>query len=135
MTSSSDERIVVDASAVVELLLGSSRAPAVRQLVAGAAVAAPDLLNAEVLSAFRRLEAAGRVNTRQAEHAVELLAVAPIERFATAHLSREVWRRRHNMSAYDATYVALAAALECPLVTADQRLAAAPDTGIAMVGV
>ena len=135
MTSSSVERIVIDASAVVELLLGGSRARAVRQVLGAAGAAAPDLLNAEVISAFRRFEASGIVGARRAGEAILRLADAPIERLTTKQLSLDVWRLRHNLTSYDATYVALAAALDCPLLTADGAMAQAPNIGVAVVRV
>lgn len=135
VTSSSVERIVVDASAVVELLLGGARAQAVRQVIGVASPAAPDLLNAEAISAFRRFEAAGVVGARRAWEAIALLADAPIERLTTAQLSLDVWRLRHNLSSHDATYVALAVALDCPLLTADHGITQAPDIGIPVVTV
>ena len=135
MTSSSVERTVIDASAVVELLLGGSRARVVRQVIAAASPAAPDLLNAEVISAFRRFEASGAVEACRAEEAILRLADAPIERLTTAQLSLDVWRLRHNLTSYDATYLALAAALDCPLLTADRGLAQAPNIGVPVVWV
>ena len=129
------ERLVLDASATVELLLGGRRAQAVRRVLEGARLVAPDLLNAEVISAFRRFEAAGAVEADRAAEAIERLADAPIERLPTTHLSLDVWRLRHNLSAYDATYVALAAALGCPLLTADEGIARAPGTAVAVVKV
>ncbi len=53
----------------------------------------------------------------------------------TKQLSLDVWRLRHNLTSYDATYVALAAALDCPLLTADGGMAQAPNIGVAVVGV
>ena len=135
MTSSSVERIVIDASAVVELLLGGSRARAVRQVIGVASPAAPDLLNAEVISAFRRLEASGVIGARRAGEAILRLADAPIERLTTKQLTLDVWRLRHNLTSYDATYLALAAALDCPLLTADSAMARAPNIGVPVVGV
>jgi len=135
VTSSSVERIVIDASAVVELLLGGSRARAVRQVIGVASPAAPDLLNAEVISAFRRLEAAGVIGARRAGEAILRLADAPIERLTTKQLTLDVWRLRHNLTSYDATYLALAAVLDCPLLTADGRMARAPNIGVPVVGV
>ena len=135
MTSSSVERTVIDASAVVELLLGGSRARVVRQVIAAASPAAPDLLNAEVISAFRRFEASGVLGARRAGEAISRLADAPIERLTTAQLSLDVWRLRHNLTSHDATYVALAAALDCPLLTADGGIARAPNMGIPVIEV
>lgn len=106
-----------------------------RQVIGGASTAAPDLLNAEVMSAFRRFEAAGVVERRRAEEAILLLAEAPIERMTTTRLSLEVWRRRHNLTPYDATYVALAATLECPLLTAEGGIVQSPNPGVPVIGI
>ncbi len=126
MKSDSYERIVIDASAVVELLLASARAQAVRQIVAGARLAAPDLLNAEVLSAFRRFEAAGAVEVSRAADAIERLADAPIERLTTTHLSAEVVAPAPQPQSLRRHLRRLAAALKCPILTADEGVARAP---------
>ena len=88
--------------------------------------AAPDLVNAEVLHAFRRLVQIGALDGNRAGAAVGLLATMAVRRVGTTGLMSRVWALRDNLTAYDATYVALAEALACPLVTADRRLANAP---------
>lgn len=117
------------------MLLASSRGAAVEQIIGDAEIAAPDLCNAEVVHAFRRMEAAGLVGGERATAAIALLVDAPIERLATSHLVGAIWALRHNLSPYDATYVALARGLDCPLVTTDARLARAPGNEIEIIAI
>lgn len=122
--------LVVDASAVAELLLGRPAAAAVeRHMVAhGYELYAPQLLDIEVLSALRRVVAAGEASTARAAEAVADLHDLPVERFPHDHLVPRVWALRDNFSAYDATYLALAETLAeqaAPLLTADVRFARA----------
>jgi predicted nucleic acid-binding protein len=83
-----------------------------------------------VASALRRIEAEGRLSPQRAAQAFEDLITASIRRLPTLPLMRGAWAMRDNVSPYDALYVALARALECPLLTADRRLAAAPGLGV-----
>ncbi len=78
------------------------------------------------MSVVRRHLSAGRLTKKQASAAVEDLLDIPMSVFATAPLLRRVWELRDNLTAYDASYVALAEAIDRPLVTADHRLANAP---------
>jgi predicted nucleic acid-binding protein len=87
---------------------------------------APDLITVEVLSTLRRLARHGLIAAPRAEEAVNDLVTAPIRHLPTLPLAEETWRLRENLSASDACYVALAAALDCALVSADARLARAP---------
>jgi predicted nucleic acid-binding protein len=115
--------IVVDASAVVAALLQAGPA---RSLLGQETLAAPHLLDVEVASVLRRLD---RCQALPADLPVQPLAVLSrlgIRRFPHAPLLGRVWQLRANLTAYDATYVALAEALGCALLTADRRLAAAP---------
>ncbi len=125
--------MVLDASAVVEWLLGSERGDAVvTQLLedSDGAFFAPDLLDVEVVQAFRRLARSGAVSDTRATGAVELLQALPLERRSAAILVPRIWTLRDNLSAYDAAYVALAEALDCPLLTCDARSADAPGHGV-----
>ncbi len=97
-----------------------------RRRLRGEAIVAPDLLRVEVMSVVRRHLSAGRLTKKQASAAVEDLLDIPMSVFATAPLLRRVWELRDNLTAYDASYVALAEAIDRPLVTADHRLANAP---------
>ena len=121
--------MVLDASAVVEWLMGSERGEAVvAHLLEDPddEFFAPDLLDVEVVQAFRRLARSGKVADARATGAVELLEALPIERRPAGILVPRMWALRDNLSAYDAAYVALAEALDCPLLTCDARSADAP---------
>ena len=121
---------VVDASIVVEYLL---RTPGGRQadhIIDGRRLAAPELLDAEILSILRRHVARGRLPADRAEALLQDLAAAPVRRIPHRHLVVPAWKHRHNVSAYDALYVALADISGAPLLTADSRLARAPNIGI-----
>jgi len=109
--------VVIDASALVDLIVQSERAPAVAQAVGATEMVAPDLVNPEVLSILRRLERTGALAASQAVQAVDDLMDAPVRRFSTLPLLAEAWTLRANVSAADACYVVLARILRCPLVT------------------
>jgi predicted nucleic acid-binding protein len=126
---------VVDASALVELLLQGERAPAVAHAVRGTEMTAPDVVNPEVLSVLRRMERTGEVRPERAGQAVADLLDAPVRRFATLPLLPVVWELRGSVSADHACYVALARALGCPLVTGDLRLTRAPGLRVPLVAV
>lgn len=119
--------IVLDASAIVEVLLNSDLGNRIdRRWTDMGEAQAPHLAGVEVLSVLRRLSAIGKISTERGKRAVSRLATLPVERRAHEPLLGRVWELRHNLSAYDATYVALAEALGAPLITCDARLAAAP---------
>jgi predicted nucleic acid-binding protein len=125
--------VVVDASALVELVIKSERGPAVAQAVGATDMVAPDVVNPEVLSIMRRLERTGELTARRAVQAVDDLMDAPVRRFSTLPLLAEAWTLRTNVSAADACYVVLARILHCPLVTADRKLSRAPGLGVPLV--
>jgi predicted nucleic acid-binding protein len=127
--------VVIDASALFELVVQSERAPAVTQAVGATEMVAPDVVNPEVLSILRRLERVGTVAARQAVQAVDDLMDAPLRRFSTLPLLAEAWTLRANVSAGDACYVVLARILRCPLVTADRKLSRAPGLGVPLITV
>jgi predicted nucleic acid-binding protein len=127
--------VVVDASALVELLLQRERAPAVLQAVGDIQMVAPDVINPEILWALRRRERAGTLRADRAAQAVEDLLDAPLRRFPTLPLLPAVWKLRANVTSYDACYVALARELGCALVTADRKLSRAPNLGVPLVTV
>jgi predicted nucleic acid-binding protein len=127
--------VVIDASALVELLLQSERAPAVLQAVGATDMVAPDAINPEVLSTLRRFERIGELRAGRAIQAVGDLLDADVRRFPTLPLLPESWALRANLTPYDACYVALARNLGCPLVTGDRRLARAPGLGVPLITV
>ena len=123
-------RYVIDASAAVEYLLKTPIGLALAELVKRASLIAPELLDAEVLSALRRAALSGRLDEGRALAALDDLAVWPVDRLPNRTLARLAWRHLHNVSAYDALYVAAARAHDATLLTADGRLSRAPGLGI-----
>ena len=120
--------IVVDASAVIEVLLGTSVASrlASRFFGVGETLHAPHLLDVEVLQVMRRYERAGTISAMRGAEALDDLAAFPITRYPHQPLMARMWELRQNVTAYDAAYLALAEALAAPLVTRDAKLASAP---------
>jgi predicted nucleic acid-binding protein len=119
--------IVVDASALLELLLRTSAAKAVeeRLFATGQTLHAPHLLDVEVAHVIRRYAANGEIESERGRMALVDLADFPVRRYPHDFLLPRVWDLRNNLTAYDAVYVALAEALAAPLLTRDRRLAAA----------
>lgn len=121
---------VVDASVVVDLLVAHPRAAAVRAALEGIDGVAPALLDAEVLHAITRYVRRGEMSDERAQQALGLLIDSNIDRFPIAPLVADAWALRHNVSSYDAFYIALARSLGCPLITCDRALARAPGLGV-----
>jgi predicted nucleic acid-binding protein len=122
--------IVVDAS-VIANVVGDDEAAgqlARARLAAASAVSAPDLVDVETVSVLRRRWLAGDLSDERFRGAVDDLLALPITRFPVGPLMVRAFELRANITAYDACYVALAEALDCPLITADRRLANAPMT-------
>ena len=88
-------------------------------------LAAPELVDLEVLSVWRRQVAAGEMTARRAALAVSDLAALPLRRMSHRLVLQRCWELRHTVTVYDAAYVALAEALAIPLLTADARLSRA----------
>ena len=119
--------LVVDASALVPAIAdGTDIGRQRRQRLGRERLDAPDLILVESLSVIRRQTLAGMLDPAQAEQAVDDLLALPIVIHPTAPLLRRAWELRSNVTPYDACYVALAEALNCPLLTGDARLARAP---------
>ncbi len=120
--------IVVDASALLEALLRTPAAPAVEERLfdAGHTLHAPHLIDVEVAQVLRRYAATKQVEPGRCRDALIDLLDFPIHRYPHDVLLPRVWELRHNLTAYDAAYVALAEALDAPLLTRDRRLATAP---------
>ncbi len=121
-----ERRVVCDASALVALLLDSGRDGRwVDEALAGAHLAGPSLLAFETANIIRRHELAGIVSADQAAQAHADLLDLAIEWWPYELLAGRAWELRHNLSSYDASYVALAKMLEATLVTLDQRIGGA----------
>lgn len=120
--------IVVDASALLEVLLRTRSAQAVEARIFDAprkTLHAPHLLDVEVAQVLRRYAAMGEIDGQRGAEALADLADFPIRRYPHDFLLTRVWKLRSNFTAYDAVYVALAEALGARLLTRDQRLATA----------
>ncbi len=115
--------IVVDASAAVLGLLNDADA---RSMMAEETLAVPHLVDAEIAHTLRRHVIRAVISADAATDALRGWTGLGIMRFPVVGLLARVWELRENLSPYDASYVALAEQLECPLVTADARLGRAP---------
>lgn len=120
--------IVLDASAAIDWLLQTPAGQRIEQRIYARPVTlhSVHLLDVEFLQVLRRLVRQGILQPARAEQAIEDLLALRITRHAPALLLRRIWRLRQNLTAYDAAYVALAEELHAPLITRDQRIAAAP---------
>ena len=119
--------IVVDASALLEALLRTPAARAVddRLFAPGETLHAPHLLDLEIAQVIRRYAAHGEIDGAQGRAALTDLADFPLRRYPQDFLLPRIWNLRNNLTAYAAAYVALAEALDAPLLTRDRRMAAA----------
>lgn len=116
---------VVDAGVVIELLVG----PLDAEALGTDDLAAPHLIDSEVTHVLRGLVLRGALDDAAAAAALDGFAALSIDRFGATALRARMWELRHDLSAYDATYVALAEATNAnALLTTDARLAAAPGT-------
>lgn len=120
--------IVIDASAMLELLLVTPAATGIwdRVFSPTESLHTPQLLDLEVAQVLRRYSLTGDVEPERARQALTDLTDFTVTRYPHPPFVPRIWELRHNVTAYDAAYVALAEALSAPLLTGDSRLAAAP---------
>jgi len=120
--------IVLDASAVLELLLGGAGGELVRARIESPdeTLHGPQLLDLEVLQVLRRYHLAGILSAQRAELALDDLRALDLERYPHEPMLTRIWELRENVTAYDAAYIALAEAIDATLLTFDARLASAP---------
>jgi len=119
------EPVVIDASAMVDLLVGSPVAASIEGRLRGHELHAPAHFDAEVLSALGRLQRAGELSVRQVTTRLQRVGTAPIQRHLLSPLLTGAWKLRHNLRLVDALYVELAEGMDAPIVTTDAGLAAA----------
>jgi predicted nucleic acid-binding protein len=119
--------IVVDASALLEALLNTSAGSVVarRLFTENETLHAPHLLDVEIAQVLRRYAMTGELTPTRGLQALEDLADWPLTRYPHDLLLPRMWELRHNVTAYDAAYIALAEALSVPLLTRDAGLASA----------
>ena len=116
--------IVLDASVVVELLTNGVLADSIRNELAGRGEAflVPHLIDVEVMSAMRSLAAGKGIDSHRSRQFLAELAALPAERYPHTPLIGRIWELRHNFTAYDAAYIALAEATNSVLYTCDEKL-------------
>lgn len=126
--------IVLDASAAIDWLLGTSAGQQIESRIysRGESLHAPHLLDLEVAQVLRRLVREVAVSAQRAHEALQDLANLRVTRYPHFVFLPHIWRLRHNLSAYDAVYVALTEQLGATLITRDARLAAATGRGVSV---
>jgi predicted nucleic acid-binding protein len=119
--------IVVDTSAIVEVLLRSAAGTAIQERLfeEGQTLHVPHLLDIEVTQVIRRYAISGQLSNARGRAALDILVNLPLNRYPHDLLLARIWQLRNNLTAYDAAYVALAEMLGAPLITRDRRLAGA----------
>ena len=121
--------IVIDASAEVAVLLNvGPEVEAIRDRIArpGETLHVPHLFEIEVLHALRRPTLLGTVSPERTRLALSRLRDTQLVRYPHTPLMERIWELKDNLTTYDAAYIALAEALDAPLITLDARLARAP---------
>lgn len=116
--------IVADASAVLGVLLNPPAAAEIARLLFadGESIHVPHLIDLEVLQVLRRY-ARSDMSSARAEKALQIYGGMALNRYSHTILAARIWELRHNWTAYDAAYIALAEALDAPLITRDRALA------------
>lgn len=123
--------LVVDASAVAEILFGTDAGRRAAALIDGHELLAPQHLTAEVASVVRGWSLSRQITDEQALRAFREFDALGVEEVPMMSMLPAAYALRHNASAYDAMYVVLARAAQCSLLTLDARLAAsAPDCAL-----
>jgi predicted nucleic acid-binding protein len=115
----------VDASAILEIILQTPAARRVSRVVfaAGETLHAPHLIDLEIAQVLRRYVRSAIISAERGTEALSDFLDLPLTRYPHFVLLTRVWQMRHNLTAYDAAYLALAEALDAPLITRDRALA------------
>ncbi len=126
--------IVLDASAAIDWLLQTPAGQKIESRIysRGESLHAPHLLDLEVAQVLRRLVRETTVSSQRADQAIQDLLILRVTRYPHVVFLPQIWRLRHNLSAYDAAYVVLAETLGATLVTRDARLAGASTRGVSI---
>jgi predicted nucleic acid-binding protein len=124
--------IVLDASALLDVLLRTPAASTIDRRILGQTLHVPHLLDIEIAQVVRRYTTRAQISSARGYTALTDLGDLPLRRHAHYYLLPRVWQLRDNLSAYDATYVALAELLDAPLLTRDSRLASAAGKYVAI---
>ena len=120
--------IVLDASAALDWLLRTHAGVQIEKRIyaRNETLHSPHLLDLEVAQVLRRLVREGTISERRGDEALRDLLALRINRYPHFIFLSQIWHQRHNLSAYDAAYIALAERLSAPVITRDARLAATP---------
>lgn len=120
--------IVVDASLIIELSMATPDGRKIQKRLRAEddVLAAPELIDLEVLQVLRRYALCNAIDAEQADGAIDIFEALPIERFTHALLRARIWSLRENLTAYDAAYFALAELLQAPLWTRDEKFLSVP---------
>ena len=126
--------IVLDASAAIDWLLQTAIGQQIEARIysRGESLHAPHLLDLEVAQVLRRLVRESVVSAQRADQALQDLLNLRLTRYPHFVFLPQIWRLRHNLSAYDAAYVALTEKLGATLITRDARLASSSAQGVSM---
>jgi predicted nucleic acid-binding protein len=118
--------LVLDASVAIELFARDRRPhPELRRRVLTGAAAAPELMDLEICNVVRTMVLRGEARREEAAELVRDIRDAPVLRVGHRHLVDRVWELRDDVTAYDASYLALAEAVGVPLLTCDARVSRA----------
>jgi predicted nucleic acid-binding protein len=120
--------IVADASAMLEVLLNTPAASviAAHMFASSESIYVPHLIDVEVAQVLRRYARTNTISPTRARQALDDYSNMPLNRYPHDVLLPRIWGLRHNLTAYDAAYIALAEALSATLLTCDQALASSP---------
>jgi predicted nucleic acid-binding protein len=127
--------IVADASAVLDVLLQAPKAPWIAQhlFAPGQSVQVPHVIDLEVLQVLRRYSRTADMGAVHAEQALQVFWSMPLNRYPHTVLAPRIWELRYSFTAYDAAYIALAEALDCPLMTCDRALGSGHQAKVIVV--
>lgn len=124
------DRFAIDASILVEYILQTELGLRSAALLDGAYLVAPELIDAEIMSALRQMTLRGEISADRAESALNDLVGLPFTRVRHRDIVQRAWQYRHNASAYDSLYVAVARIFDMPLLTSDAALSRASGLDI-----
>lgn len=124
--------IIIDASLALDIAIATPAGADLRDRLSDdrRALAAPEVIELEVLQTLRRLTRGGHLELSRAAEAIRIFTALEIERFSHRPIGPRIWALRENLTAYDAAYFALAELLDAPLWTRDGKFRSVPGHGV-----